>query len=481
MCSKFQFGLGRTGPGQFSLMPLTGVVIFLLAGTDVLAQQADVLRPGLDMQDGAQGQVGIEDNGTQAPILQVQQTNNPQPLRLLSNQPRTLPPPPPPRRRQRSTDPFAPLGLRASSFLLFPVLEVTGVASDNVRSDNSGRLQDVGVRLAPSLRLQSDWNRHSLNVNASSEHVFYKKASDVDSNTINVSAALQLDIRRNTKLLTTANYQLSQTSSASSEVPGNAIGNRSDQEVSLTSAFSHRINRAIATVTGGISAFFYDDLKLVGGGKEDNSDREYIEPSARFRLGYEVSPAFIPFAEAGYTPRFHKKTRDRNGSKRNSQGLVASTGFGFNLTPIWDGEIALVFEHRNFEDRQLGNLNAIGVNATLNWRPSQLTTATLVSTTSVDESTTAGVSGVRNYDLSLAISHRLRENLTGNLNFGFNYDDFVGSQSDDMNFTAQVGFTYSILRELEWVANYQFSYFKSGTPDGDYRENRFTTGVRFRL
>lgn len=480
--------IAKSGKIKLAASTLTGVTLLLAQGAVVHAQQVQpqdsFLRPSLDGAADTTGTAQTTTNNSQTTSVRapVQQTNAPLPIRLQSNQPqqRPLPPPPPPRPGPEA-DPFQPLGLRIGSFRAFPILEITGDGSDNVRTDHTGKKKDIGLRLAPSIRVESDWVRHSLTFNANSEHIFYAKAHDMDTNTFTTGSTLRLDIRRDTNLTSTATYQLSQTSSASSEVPGTAIGSRSDHELSFTSALTHRFNRAIATLTAGVDWLLYDNLKLVGGGKEDNADREYVEPSGTFRLGYEVSPAIIPFAQISYVPRIHKKTRDRNGIRRDSQGITGSTGIGFNLSPIWDGEVALVYEYRNFKDNSLDSINAVGLNATINWRPTQLTTVSFVSATNLDESSTAGISGTRNYDLALNLSHRFRDNLTGTLSFGLNYDDFVGTGNDDLYYTVNTGFAYTIRREMQWIANYQFTHFKSGTPGDSYTENRISTGIRFRL
>jgi len=466
---------------------MTGIIMLLSTIPAAFAQEvrsSGTLRPTLDGEETTAEQ-NTSSNTRTSQTAPARRTNAPQPIRLQTNQPQSLnqpvlpPPPPPPLTRQ--SDPFQPTGINAGGFRLYPVLELTGEFSDNVRTDPSGKLNDIGLRIAPSLRLQSDWLRHSLDLNVSSEHIFYNRASDIDSNTVNASSALRLDIRRGTTLTNTTTYQLSETSSSSSEVPGTAIGNRNDHELTFTSALSHRFNRIIATLTGGIEWLTFDDVKLAGGGKENNADREYIEPSARLRLGYEISPALTPFIEAAYTPRIHRKTLDRNGIARDSHGLNASAGLGFNLSPIWDGEVALTFEHRNYDDSLLKDANALGLNATINWRPTQLTTVSFTSSTGIDESANIGISGTRNFDASLNISHRFRHNFTGLVNFGFNYDDFIGSGNDDMYFTAQAGFAYAIHRRIEWIANYYFTRFESGTAGNSHTENRISTGIRFRL
>lgn len=460
------------------LLALSGCWFLALSTTSALSQQADALRPALDVNSTENATT----NNQSQNVPQTALTNAPQPIRLISNQPQQLPPPPPPpQRRQREANPFEPLGIKAGGLRLFPAVEISGVFSDNAISANSGKQKDIGLRLAPSLRIESDWARHSYTFNASSEHLFYAKSTDANSNTLSATGTFRLDIRRNTDLTTTSGYTLSQTSSASSQVPGTAIGDRNDHEITVSSALTHRINRFVGTLTGGATWQFFENVKLAGGGFENNEDRAFVEPNATFRLGYEVSPAITPFAQVGYSPRIHKKRLDRNGLARNSQGFTSQAGLGFNLSPIWDGEIAATYEHRNFKDATLANINAYGLNATINWRPSDLTTVTFVSNTSVDESSTAGVSGTRNFDLALNVTHRYKENITGTLDLGFNYDDIIGTSNDDMFFTIQTGIAYALSRKIEWTAQYQFTHFNSGTAGNDFTENRITTGLRFRL
>ena len=108
-----------------------------------------------------------------------------------------------------------------------------------------------------------------------------------------------------------------------------------------SAALTHRFGRLSTTLQGGAVWQYYDDVELAGGGEEDNSDREYVEPEAALRVGYEASPALQPFVEAAYPPRFHFEDRDRNGFDRNSDGYRVEAGVAFEPSPIWSGELAL--------------------------------------------------------------------------------------------------------------------------------------------
>src|SRR5262249_44582429 len=84
------------------------------------------------------------------------------------------PPPATPLRRPPRTDddPFAPLGVRAGSFLLRPALEVTGGFDTNpprVPDSHGSPLLTV----APELIVRSDWSRHALGADLRGNYLRY--------------------------------------------------------------------------------------------------------------------------------------------------------------------------------------------------------------------------------------------------------------------------------------------------------------------
>src|SRR4029078_9350977 len=126
-----------------------------------------------------------------------------------------------------------------------------------------------------------------------------------------------------------------QDSDGTSDVPGNAIGNRTDHTYSLAAGPTPRPRLIQTTLKTGITWQTFDDVKLAGGGKEDNSDRNFYQPEIVFRAAYAPTPAFKPYVEAAYQPPFHDVVPDRNGFDRDSQGYALSAGLAFDDSPIW--------------------------------------------------------------------------------------------------------------------------------------------------
>lgn len=448
-----------------AFVPLLAAAHVLMV-SGAVAQDADGLRSTVDDTAAAE-----EPQGQQAITpLQPSLTINP-PV-----EPEALPI----RRARRENEPYAALGVDTGGLIAYPGLRLGATVTDNVAQANSGREGDIGLNVRPSLRLESDWVRHSFTTDASGEFIFYSDHSDEDVTTADVRSRLKLDVRHTTDLAFEAGYRLSQESASNIDVPDAAIGDRTDQTVDTSTALTHRFGRLETALRGGALWQFYDDVKLNGGGREDNSDREYVEPEGVLRIGYEVSPAFRPFAEAAYRPRFHDKKVDRNGLRRNSDGYQFSAGAAFDPSPIWSGELALTYLIRDYDDDTLDTNDAFGLTGNIMWRPTALTSVRFRAVTDLDETSIAGSSGSRNYLAEIDISHDLRDNLTAIAGFGAGYEKFQGIGQDEITLDAKAGLIWRLNRGVALTADYNFEWSDSSEPSSDYHEHRFTAGIELR-
>ena len=188
------------------------------------------------------------------------------------------------RKIRRDDDPYAPTGIDLGGFIAFPAVRVGAVYTDNVAQSHSDRQGDIGLRIRPSLRTESQWVRHSFSIDANGDFSFYKDQPDYNAMTAYAAAQMRLDVRRSTDLMFDANYYLSQESAGESDVPDDAVGNRTEHTYQATVAL---LNRALfeTQLKAGILWQTYDDVDLAGGGKEDNGDRNYYQPEIVLRAG----------------------------------------------------------------------------------------------------------------------------------------------------------------------------------------------------
>ena len=103
-------------------------------------------------------------------------------------------------------DPYASLGVRMGSFLLYPELSVESEYDDNLFLTPSKTQGDWALVLTPSLQVQSNWSRHSLTATLSGERSYHERFSSEDEKTFSAGLTGQLDIRHNTYLVAAAHY-----------------------------------------------------------------------------------------------------------------------------------------------------------------------------------------------------------------------------------------------------------------------------------
>ena len=121
-----------------------------------------------------------------------------------------------------------PTGLRAGSFVMFPSVE-TGVAvTDNVAESPTDPRSDIGYFVAPSLRIESDWVRHSVSVDASSRVIHYFDNPSEDETEFDIRSRTRIDVRSDTTVELTSSYNLEQEGRGSIDVPAQPPSHRTN-------------------------------------------------------------------------------------------------------------------------------------------------------------------------------------------------------------------------------------------------------------
>src|SRR5439155_12457587 len=122
---------------------------------------------------------------------------------------------------------------------------------------------------------------------------------------------------------------------------------------------------------------------------------------------------------------------DRNGFQRDSHGLTGKVGTTFELSRLILGEVSIGQATRTYQDTRLERLQGLLTAASLIWAPTALTTVKLTATSSVDESTLPGVSGVLSRDYLAQVDHAFRRWLIGTVKVAYGTSDYQGSDRFD--------------------------------------------------
>jgi hypothetical protein len=385
---------------------------------------------------------------------------------------------PPLRRRPSTADPYAAQGLRQGAFLLFPSLEMGSVITTNVRRAPTGAKADTGLRLRPSLRVESDWVRHSLVNTVSLEGQQFLRDGDIYSLTGNINGSLRLDLAQGWQGDIDWSYAATSTGLDSSELPATADGARLDHAMALNGAVTQDFGPVAGRLRLGLARNTFGDVELNGGGSQDNGDRDFTTLSVAARASLSTGGKLQPFAELAYEPRIYDRTRDRNGLKRSSQGLRLTTGLTLADEPLWSGEVAASLEMRDYSDGRLGSVLAPGVVASVSWRPTDLTRFEFNAGVSLEETIAAGVAAQKNWTAGVRAIHALRDNVE--LSAGLRTALEKTSADSNVTTTASLGLNWTLNPMVVLNAGYEGTFFSGSAGGSDYTDHRILTGIILR-
>ena len=380
-----------------------------------------------------------------------------------------------PKRRKVVADPYAPQGISLGAIRLYPSIFIGGVATSNVQVSAKNAKADAGLALRPAIRLESDWVRHQWTAGASGDLSYYADNPDLNGRNIDIFQRLRLDVRRGTTAVIESSYVQDQTGLEESDVPATAMGFRTEHTLASSATVTQDLGGFEARLKAGGTWRIFDDVSLSGGGTEDNSDRDYIEPALTFRATFTDPPVIKPFVEAGYAPRIHQRKFDRNGLLRDSNGYSVSAGVTLDSGPFWSGDMALTYLRRDYEDPALNSNDAFGLNGNLTWSPTELTRIVLSLGTSLSETSSASSSGSRNWNIALAARQAIRDNVDVSAGLGANIE--TADTGTDVTYDASLGVAWKLNPNLSWSAGYDFTWLNAASSERDYTVHKISTGL----
>lgn len=376
-------------------------------------------------------------------------------------------------------DPYAPLGIRAGAFTLFPAIELIGGYDSNPEAAQNGDGAAL-YAVAPELRVQSNWSRHELKADLRGSYTGYSPDTTPTLSRPYVDGKVdgRIDITRDTHL------ELGSRVLVSTDNPGSPNVQAGLEKLPVFTTFGgsagirQGFNRLEVTAKGDIERTVYQDSTLTDGSTASNDDRNYNQYGGTLRGSYEMTPGIKPFVQFGIDKRKHDLAVDTSGYQRDSKGLTGKIGTTFELTRQLTGEIAVGYTRRDYDDPRLEDLKGVVGDASLIWTADALNTVRLTAASTVGESTQTGVSGVLYRDVGLQWDHSFRRWLIGTVKFGLGLDDYVGDSRQDQRYSAAVGLTYKLNRWLQFKGEFRQDWLNSNVPGNDYTASTVLFGVR---
>lgn len=383
------------------------------------------------------------------------------------------------RKAEDADDPYAPLGVHAGSFLLYPAVELSGGYSTNPGQSSDPKGASL-YSVAPELRAQSNWSRHELKADLRGSYTGFSPDTTptLSRPYANGKVDGRVDVTRSTRvdlgarvLVSTDNPGSPNLQAGLSKLPifttyGGSVG------------LGQKFNRLDVSVKGDAERTFYQNSQLTDGTTASNEDRNYDQYGVTLRGGYELSPGVTPYVEGSADTRKHDLATDFSGYQRNSKGWTALIGSTFELSRLLTGETGIGYTERKYDDARLDKLSGFVGNASLIWTASALTTVQFNAKSSVQESAVPGVSGVLSRDYGLQVDHAFRRYLIGTVKAGYGNDDYKGSDRDDNRYMVALGLTYKLSRWAQLKGEFRQDWLRSNFGGNDYTASTFMLGLR---
>ncbi|WP_411033456.1 outer membrane beta-barrel protein [Shinella sp. BYT-45] len=362
-------------------------------------------------------------------------------------------------------DPYEPTGIRIGTFILRPSL-TQNLGYERRKSGSSATSRtysQTGFRGS----LTSDWSRHQLTIDAEGSHQRNISGTGETEPRLRLDGDLRLDLNHDTIANITAGYDFERESSSDP----NAVDGASVQSGVRTYTAGARVTRDFGLIRGTIGAEAerrtYGSATLADGSKLVLSDRNYTEGTLTGRIGYELSPALIPYLEASVGRSIYDDKRDSLGYERSASTLGGRAGVELDLGEKLRGDLGLGYRRAAFDDSRLAALKALTIDGSVLWSPQRGTELRLGLATELEPSTAAGQSGYVSYAATADLTHELRENLVARLSGAYTLRDFPAAGATNQSiYLVGAGITWDLNRWLAMTGDVSYELTRqSGTPD----------------
>jgi hypothetical protein len=379
--------------------------------------------------------------------------------------------------------PFAPTGVHAGAFYLFPAVELTGGWDSNPQHATQAKSAPEYL-LSPELLVRSDWERHALNIDIHGGYLGYGSTffpnSPVWLNRPNLDARVngRIDVDYHDHfdvegrlLIGTDNPGSPNIQAGLETLPVTLTGG-------ATLGYTHVFDRFEITAKGNFDRYIWQKSFLTDGTYSSNDDRNYDQIGGSLRGSYDLLPGVKPFFQVDSDERVHDVLIDDTGAMRDSDGQIYKVGTSFLFSGKLIGEISVGRTQREYRDATLPEVAGPLVDGSLLFTPSALTAVKFNAVTTTGELIVVGGSGVLRRDYTLEIDHDLRRWLTGTIRLNYGVDNYFGIDRLDHRYYVDTALTYKFTREVWLRGEFRHDWLSSNVFNVDYQSNLFLLTLR---
>jgi hypothetical protein len=330
------------------------------------------------------------------------------------------------------------------------------------------------TRLVPAVALDYAGSRSSLGLDGTAELV-RSEDGDIDVSALRLGLSGDYALDSVTTLNANADLSLSQdvvgTPGLASDIlvaPQNWSGSA---EASVDRQFG-LFNVAVSAV---VARNTYGETMLANGSSIDNSDQDYWSADGTLRVGYQATPIFQVFGEAGLGRDMFDTASGSDLPDATDSTLRAG------VTARWserlEASVSTGMAFRRFDADRLGSFQTQLYDASLSYRPNSTVVLTAGLTTEVtppgpDASGTARVE----YEATADAAYTVNSWLSLRAGAAWNYAEYSGSSDTSSGHALSAGADYQVNGHTAVNADYDYAY-SDRQSTGVQDAHRFSLGL----
>ncbi len=360
-------------------------------------------------------------------------------------------------------------GIREGAWMFNPWLLAGALYDSNVFASPSNPQSDIAAHLGAGLRARTLWERHGIDMQLSTDSLFYRRNPGLDQTDVTLAAAGHFDIDHSTQLLGgfKAAYLHEEVGSLTS--PTDAVKPTPYSQISGDLTLRKEFGRLTTAMGASVNSYNFGSTVAQDGAPISQSARDGQIYKAHGRVSYAFSEQFALFTSVEGNWRNLQGTP---GQPLGSDGYRALAGFDLEFTHLIKGEIAAGYMQQHYFASSIGDIAGPSYRAMLTWSPSRLVDVHFNAEQIVTEAADTLSTGILANAVQLGVDYEFRPNIVLSTAATYERDRFFGQPREDNVYGVDARIRYALNSITSLSLRYRYTFRDSNVPEASFQKHQ---------
>jgi hypothetical protein len=370
-------------------------------------------------------------------------------------------------------------GIRSGAFIILPRLTTTVDFDDNIYAGSTTKTSDTVVLLQPEVTVRSDWSRNMVEAYARAAFSEYASHSSENTTEYEVRGGGRYDIAEDSNLNGGVRYARLMEPRYLSNTTQNVRHPVQYDLTGLNFGGVQTFNRLRLLGDVKLLDYSYDNAQNTLGQTVLEKDRDRTEWFEAGRVEYAYSPDTALFVAGTLNQRSYSLKPPASLFNRDSNGFDIAAGARLDLSHLARGEFQVGYLNQDYDSSVFHSVSGLSMHGKVDFFATPLTTVTVSADRAVGDAADPRASGYLTTDVGAEVDHELMRNviLMGKAFYG--HDEYKGIARTDDRWTARIGATYLVNRNVGISIHYDYVDISSSGADriNSYKVNQLLVSL----